>query len=82
MLKFWLDAAMLSLQAQQVIALRMLKLAHGGKRARAEASRMAAEKVAEGWGLAATMVRGGSASKAVKKIRRRVRGNAKRLSRR
>jgi hypothetical protein len=81
MLKFWRDAAMLSLQAQQVIALRMMKLARGGKRARAEASRMTAEKLAEGWGLAATMARGGSPAKALKKIRRRVRGNARRLSR-
>jgi hypothetical protein len=82
MLKFWHEIAMLSFEAQRVVALRTIKLARGGKRARAEASRMAAEKLAEGWGLAAALSRGRPPAKALKKIRRRVRGNARRLSRR
>ena len=81
MFKFWHDAAMLSLEAQRVIALRMLKLSCGGKRARAEATRMVAEKVAESMGAASSLLRGGSGHAVVKKVRRRVRANARRLSR-
>ena len=40
MFKFWHDAAMLSLESQRVIALRMMKLAMGGTGAHAEANRM------------------------------------------
>jgi len=44
----WLDAARLSLQAQCVIALRMMRLAQGGALAAREAHRMVAEKVIAG----------------------------------
>ena len=81
MFKFWHDAAMLSFEAQQVIALRMMKLAQGGKRARAEASRMVAEKVAESMAAAATLMTGGSGQAVMAKVRRRVRANSRRLSR-
>ena len=47
MFKFWYDATMLSIEAQHVIGLRMMKLAMGGKHAQAEASRMVTEKIAE-----------------------------------
>jgi ubiquinone biosynthesis protein UbiJ len=82
MFKFWHDAAMLSLEAQHVVAMRMMKLARGGKRSRAEASRMVAEKVAESFGMASALLRGGTTHAAIKKVRRRVRRNSRRLSRR
>ena len=81
MFKFWHDAAMLSFEAQHVIALRMMKLAQGGKLARAEASRMVAEKVAESMGAAMTLMTGGSSVAVMAKVRRRVRANSRRLSR-
>jgi hypothetical protein len=81
MFKFWHDAAMLSFEAQQVIALRMMKLAGGGKLARAEASRMVAEKVAESMGAAMTLMTGGSGEVVMASVRRRVRANSRRLSR-
>jgi hypothetical protein len=43
----WFPAAMLALESNRVVALRLMKLATGGRRARAEASRMVGEKVGE-----------------------------------
>ena len=40
MFKFWYGTAMLSLESQQVIGLRMVKLSIGGAAAQAEAQRM------------------------------------------
>lgn len=82
MFKFWYDAAMLSFEAQHVIALRMMKLTRGGKNARAEASRMVTEKMAESLAAAATLLSGGSGHAVVTQVRKRVRSNSRRLSRR
>jgi hypothetical protein len=82
MFKFWYDAAMLSFEAQQVIALRMMRLSRGGRHARTEAGRMVTEKVAESMAAAATLLRGGSGGAVVAQVRRRVRRNSRRLSRR
>ena len=81
MFKFWYGAAMLSLEAQQVIALRMMKFAMGGAGAQAEAERMVSEKVSASMAVAATLLRGGSGHSVVAQVRRRVRSNSRRLSR-
>jgi hypothetical protein len=81
MFKFWYNAAMLSLEAQRVIGLRMMKLARGGSTAQAEASMMMTEKIAESMAVAATLLRGGSGEAVVAQVRRRVRSNSRRLSR-
>jgi hypothetical protein len=81
MYKFWYDATMLSIEAQRVVALRMMKLAMGGKRARAEANRMVTEKVFASMTAAATLMGGGSGDAVVAQVRRRVRSNSRRLSR-
>jgi hypothetical protein len=81
MFKFWYGAAMLSLEAQQVIALRMMKFAMGGAEAQAEASRMLTEKVSASMAAAATLMRGGTGHAVVSQVRRRVRSNSRRLSR-
>ena len=81
MFKFWYDATMLSLEAQRVIGLRMMKLAGGGKNAQAEASRMVTEKFAASMVAAATLMSGGSGEAVVAQVRRRVRSNSRRLSR-
>ena len=81
MFKFWYDAAMLSLEAQRVIGLRMMKLAGGGRNAQTEASRMVTEKITESIAVAMTLMNGGSGHAVVAQVRRRVRSNSRRLSR-
>jgi hypothetical protein len=84
-----IKAWQIGLQAQSVIALRMLRMAAGGARAQAEASRMVVEKVlAAGEAQAATTVatmRGHKkhvvAGQALNAYGKRVRANRRRLSR-
>jgi hypothetical protein len=89
-LSFGFKVWQMGLEAQSVVALRMLRLAAGGARAEAEASRMVGEKIlaaaeASASATAATM-RGHrkhvAAGKALNVCRRRVRANRRRLSRR
>jgi hypothetical protein len=80
----------LGLEAQSVIALRMMRLASGGASAKAEMSRMMIEKgsaFAEAQVAATAAVMAGRkdhvvASKALKVVRKRVKANKRRLSRR
>ena len=79
--------AWLAWEAQQVIALRLAKIALGGPAAKRESRRMVAEKVdaagkAAGMMFAATL-RGapdGGADAVVRMLTRRVRANRKRLA--
>jgi hypothetical protein len=88
-LSFGLKAWQVGLEAQSVIALRMLRLAAGGARAETEASRMVTEKIlAAGeaqMSAAAAAVRGHKkhvvAGKALSAYRKRVRAHRRRLSR-
>jgi len=82
MFKFWYDATMLSLEAQRVINLRMMKLALGGRRGEAEARRMATEKVFAAMEAGIALWHGGSGSSVLAGYRKRVRANSRRLSRR
>ena len=94
MLKPCLDlsfkAFQLGLEAQSVIALRMMRLASGGAPAQAEARRMVSEKAtaaAEAQLVAAAAAWAGNkdhviAGKALKVFAKRVRANRRRLSRR
>ena len=85
-----LKTVQLGLDAQSVIALRMIRLASGGASAKAEMSRMVIEKVsavAEAQVAATAAVIAGRkghavAGKALKVFSKRVRGNKRRLSRR
>ena len=79
-------SAMLMIEAQQVIALRLAKIALGGPAAQGEARRMTTEKAdaaAKAAGLMATAAMRGrpdtGADKVVRMLRRRVRANKKRL---
>jgi uncharacterized RmlC-like cupin family protein len=82
-------AFQLAVEAQSVIALRMLRLAAGGANAQAEANRMVTEKIlaaAEAQTAAAVAAMQGSkthvvAGKAVNAYGKRVRANKRRLSR-
>jgi hypothetical protein len=80
----------LGLEAQSVIALRMMRLAAGATAAPAEARRMMTEKVAAGieaHAVAALSVASGRkntvvAGKVLRVMKKRVRANKRRLSRR
>ncbi|HUZ33111.1 MAG TPA: hypothetical protein VMV19_13565 [Xanthobacteraceae bacterium] len=89
----WLDLTFRTMRlgwdAQNVVALRMLRMASGGPRARAELNRMVAEKVAAGAEAdlaATTAVIAGSedhvvAGKVLRVFKKRVRANKRRLTR-
>jgi len=59
--------------------LRLLKLMAGGKRARREAELMVSEKVDEAIRAGASLMAGASGEDVVRRYRRRVAANAKRL---
>lgn len=83
-------AVQLGFEAQSVIALRMMRLAAGGATGRTEARRMIADKIAAGaevQAVAASSVALGhkhtvTAGKVLRVLKRRVRANKRRLSRR
>jgi hypothetical protein len=87
-LSFNLKAWQIGLEAQSVIALRMLRLAAGGARAEAEANRMVTEKVLATceaqMAVAMATIRGHKehviAGKALNVYGKRVRANRRRLS--
>ena len=76
----WYGLAMLGLESQQVIALRMLRLALGGPAAQAEASRMWLEKFDAAAQAGERLMRGDPSEKLIAGYRRKVRANARRLS--
>ncbi len=78
--KFSRDLFVANLEAQQVIALRVHKLALGGPLAQEEAQRMVSEKVSASVEAATTVVTGGSPQKVLRRYRTIMRANAKRLS--
>ena len=85
----WMDAAALGLEAQGVIARRLVKIAAGGPAADAECRRMVEEKFAAAaaaqaaavGALAVGMSMDAAARLALAPLRRRVRANHPRLSR-
>jgi hypothetical protein len=87
--KSWMEAAQFGLEAQRLIAMRLMKIAHGGPAGAAECSRMVFEKfdaaAAAHSAGALALVRGQSieaaAELAMAPIKRRVRANHRRLSR-
>jgi len=81
-MRFSRDMTLLGLEAQEVVALRLLRLAEGGRAAEAEANRMVDEKVSAFLEAANTLASGGAAEEVVRKLRRRVRANGRRLRRR
>lgn len=81
MFKTWWAIGMLAVESQQVIWLRTMRLAAGGSAASVEAGRMVAEKLAVAAPAAAGILMGDSAARVVKRYRRKVRANRRRLSR-
>jgi hypothetical protein len=78
---FWslsLDAAMLALESQAVVAMRLTNAALG-LGTRAETTRMCTEKMVAYAEAAAVMAGGGSTHKVVRRYRKHVRANVRRL---
>jgi hypothetical protein len=80
-MRFAVDAAMLCQQTQQVMGLRLLKLARGGSAGRLEAQRMVAEKGFAFAEAAGSLATGGSMERVVRRYRSHVRANKRRLTR-
>ena len=71
---------MLAVEANRVIALRMMKLMRGGKSARREANLMVSEKISAAFEAIANLMAGASGNEIVHRYRQHVAKNAKRLS--
>jgi len=78
--KLGMDATMLAFESQQVIGMRLAMLALGGSAAQVEAERMVTEKMVAAGEAALLMASGGTAAGVVAGYRRKVRANARRLS--
>jgi hypothetical protein len=76
------DWVRIGLEAQQVIALRLIKVSAGGSAGQTEATRMVTEKAAAFAEAAMTLAMGGSARMVVRRYRTHVKANVRRLSRR
>jgi hypothetical protein len=74
------EATMLAFEANSVIGLRLIKIAHGGVGAVQEVNLMVQEKIEAGAEAMATLVGGGSVGAVLAGYRRRVAFNAQRLS--
>jgi hypothetical protein len=81
MYRSWINLMMLAAESQQVIWLRTMRLAAGGARAKSEARRMVQEKFVAAGVESGRMVLGATHDSVVKRYRKKVRGNARRLSR-
>ncbi|MCX5517352.1 hypothetical protein OSH10_02790 [Kaistia defluvii] len=77
----WLNLNRLAFESQQVVLLRMIKLAAGGANAQREAELMMREKVLAATQSSLRMAGGASLDSVVRSYRQKVRANARRLSR-
>jgi hypothetical protein len=86
--KLWSDAWHMGLDAQRVIAMRLVRISAGGAKAEAESRRMVSEKIAAVTAAqmaAATALASGkgieaAASAALRPVKKTVRANQRRLS--
>jgi hypothetical protein len=78
--RFSLDATMLAVEAQSVVAMRLTSAALG-RGSQAENTLMVTEKVSAFVEAAAALAAGGSPHKVVRGYRKHVRANARRLRR-
>jgi hypothetical protein len=78
---FAFEAASLGREMQEVMVLRLMKLAFGGPEGHSEVHRMVAEKNLAFAEAAATLANGGSMHTVLRRYRTRVQENRQRLSR-
>jgi len=81
MVSTFFNLAMLAAESQQVIWLRMLKLSAGGPHASAEIRRMGSEKMVAAGQTVVGALSGHSFDRTVRRYRKKVRANRRRLSR-
>jgi hypothetical protein len=81
MVRFWFDTLMLGLEAQEVIWLRSLRIAGGGKAGEREIARMVGEKVVAAAQATVSAASGADAASILRTYRSKVRANRRRLSR-
>ena len=74
------DAAMLAIETQQVMHLRLIKLLAGGPKVQSEALLMVTEKTTALAEATMTWARGGSAQRIIRRYRTHVKSNQRRLS--
>ena len=72
--------ALLAVEAQKVVELRLVKLAWGGAEAQAEAQQMVSEKVSALIEASGTLMMGGSCETVVARYRGHVAANTQRLT--
>ena len=72
--------AMLALEAQTMIGLRLMKFACGGPAAQIEAQQMMSEKISASIEAAGNLMMGGSPDAVIARYREHVADNAKRLT--
>lgn len=70
--------ALLALEAQRVVELRLVKLAWGGAEGRAEAEQMVSEKVSALVEASGTLMTGGSCDTVIARYREHVAANTRR----
>ena len=80
MFETWMSALMLAVESNNVVRLRVLKIANGGSDAYAEATLMIQEKIAAAFEAQEATWRGGSASSLIERYREHVAANATRLT--
>ena len=79
MLAPFFNLTMLAFESQQVVGLRLMKLALGGPAAHTEMSHMVAEKIAAANRATGQLMRGASPDRVVRGYRKTVKANARRL---
>jgi hypothetical protein len=81
MYRSWISLMMLAAESQQVIWLRMMRLAAGGAKAQSEAQRMVHEKIFAAGRESGRMALGASGDSVVRGYRKKVKANMRRLTR-
>ena len=80
MYRSWINLMMLAAESQQVIWLRTIRFAAGGKKAKSEARRMVSEKVMAAGMESGRLMLGASPDSVVRNYRKKVKANVRRLS--
>jgi hypothetical protein len=80
MLDAWISALMLVVESNNVVGLRLLKIAGGGSEAYAEAGLMIREKIAAAFEAQAAIWSGRTLNSVIGRYREHVAANAERLS--
>lgn len=80
MFQAWLSAVMLAVESNDVVRLRLMKIAGGGGDAYDEAALMMSEKVFAALEAHASLWTGGTTASLIERYREHVAANAKRLT--